>query len=241
MYFFNKDGHTGNNRFRDFMVEIYPAEQGWRGQSSDRPMFGTLAESQVSKIPLLAKARVQDFWGGIHKQFVVKGPGKFFVKIDRNYSFNTILSGIFIRQLYGKPTEDIQFGIPDLHHIKLDTYVLPKSYEDADERTLAILWQTLNEKTPFAKCTDYEGKYRKMCLISAIRMSEPDGASEEIKMLTQAIRYRLKEWDGRLWTDWRYRFELGREQFLNFNPQIREQLKNADKEVTPDFLKNWPQ
>jgi hypothetical protein len=207
MYFFNKDGHEGHNRFRDYMIEIYPASQSWK--TTEQPLFkfddwpkhSQFAEKQLSKMPPLAKSRMRDFWGGVHKQFIVKGPGLYFVKIDRNYSFNTILSGIFIRQLYGEPTKDIEFGIPDLHHTKLDTYVPPKSYEDANERILSVLWKTLDEKYPFEKYANYEGKYRKASLISAVRRSEQEDASESIKTLTQVIRYRLKEWDGRLWTD----------------------------------------
>jgi hypothetical protein len=29
MYFFNKDGHSGHNRLRDYLIEVYPSPRQW--------------------------------------------------------------------------------------------------------------------------------------------------------------------------------------------------------------------
>jgi len=117
MYFLNKDGQDGNNRLRDYMIEIYPASLNWTS-FDDVPQFAHDAESQVSKNPPLAKNRVLDFWGGVHKQFVVKGPSKYYVKIDRNYSFNTIASLVAIDRMSGSITEDEKRGLPLMFGIR---------------------------------------------------------------------------------------------------------------------------
>ncbi len=46
--------------------------------------------------PELAHARIQDFWGGVYKRFLVRGPTKLTVQINRNDSFNTMLSGVML-------------------------------------------------------------------------------------------------------------------------------------------------
>lgn len=95
LYFMNKDGHAGNNRFRDYEIIIKPIvgdglfweqKPGW--------------EDRFDALPALAAARVRDFWGGVYKQFLIR-EGEYTIKIGRNYSFNTILSGIFLDKVAG--------------------------------------------------------------------------------------------------------------------------------------------
>lgn len=88
-YFFNKDGHHGSNRLRDYLLELKPPCQ-------------TVEEAEKS--PALARARVRDFWGGVYKQFIVTGPGQFWLKVGRNNSFNTILYGVFADKISGPET-----------------------------------------------------------------------------------------------------------------------------------------
>jgi hypothetical protein len=87
LYFFNKDGHGGANRYRDYLVEV-----------SQLPAVGWNASS-----PVLAKARVRDFWGGQYKQFALVGPGRFVITIKRNYSLNATISGIFLQKVLAPP------------------------------------------------------------------------------------------------------------------------------------------
>ena len=53
------------------------------------------------KQPTLARARVQNFWGGEYQFFIVTGPAQYALKIGRNYSFNTMCQGVFCRSLIG--------------------------------------------------------------------------------------------------------------------------------------------
>ena len=87
LYFFNKDGHDGANRYRDYTVEM----KRWFADYN-----------QVDAIPALARARVHDFWGGTYKVFAVNGPGKFLVKVGKNSSLNAILSAVLVDRLTGK-------------------------------------------------------------------------------------------------------------------------------------------
>ncbi|HET6384430.1 MAG TPA: two-component regulator propeller domain-containing protein [Armatimonadota bacterium] len=89
LYFVNKDGHDGVNRCRDYLIEVKPY--------ADRP-------EDSERGPTLAKARVRDFWGGVYKQFALKGPGRFAIRICRNNSHNTIVSGVMLDKLFGPPT-----------------------------------------------------------------------------------------------------------------------------------------
>jgi hypothetical protein len=94
VYFYNKDGHEDNNRFRDYLLELKEANP---------------AMTDPDKLPTLARARVHAFWGGVWKQFILKGPDTgrgsktFLLMVRRNGSFNTILPGVFIDKLAGPP------------------------------------------------------------------------------------------------------------------------------------------
>jgi hypothetical protein len=88
LYFFNKDGHTGQNRLRDYLVEV-------------RVWTNSIDAQHLQ--PVLARCRVRDFWGGLYKQFLLSGPGQYCVHVTRNRSSNTILQAAFIDQLQPDP------------------------------------------------------------------------------------------------------------------------------------------
>lgn len=109
LYFYNPNGHDGTARFRDYMIEI-------RRYDSTLPEDIVLAKQVPEKFnlkwdcrtkdienvlrqPVLAKARVRDFCGGVYKTFAVQGSGTFYVRVSRNWSFNTILNGVFSDKL----------------------------------------------------------------------------------------------------------------------------------------------
>lgn len=88
LYFVNKDGHSGRNQVRDYTLELKaPA----------------LTVDAAEGEPTLARARVQNFWGGVYKQFAVQGPGQFWIKIERGGSHVTILQGVMIDTLGPAP------------------------------------------------------------------------------------------------------------------------------------------
>ncbi len=113
LYFFNKDGHRGNNRHRDYIIDIKsfneePGKQYFPTWTSRRLGKNTFVSSYRAARdlpvkpyfnPCLARARVHDFRGGVYKNFLLNGPAMYIVHQKRNYSFNTILSGVFIDRI----------------------------------------------------------------------------------------------------------------------------------------------
>ncbi len=190
LYFMNKDGHDGNNRMRDYLVELRRAPDDLRGEPEPFDPKG-LTAAQFSKHftdlwkqreevlepleaqPPLAKARVRDFWGGVYKSFVIAGPATYWVKVARNYSFNTIVSSVMLDKLAGPRTRGDDVGAtfmgtvrdtppdpdapPPLDPFLLDRVLagqnvtpLPKTDEDkARDRVVAAarrLWNAVEEK-----------------------------------------------------------------------------------------------
>jgi hypothetical protein len=198
MYFFNKDGHGWANRFRDYMLEIYTAPQEWKMQKlpqykfSDWHFYSELAESQVRKTPPLAKSRVRDFWGGAHKQFVVTGGQYYFVKIDRNYCFNTIVSSVSVDRLYGKPTwhETSKLGIQCLCQIPYEPPPLPESYETGLGRQIGLLWKTLDDKYAVIGGIERQRKGRIAVYQMANSFSQSDGTLQQLSDSLKWLRIR---------------------------------------------------
>ncbi|MCX7048552.1 MAG: hypothetical protein NTX50_24085 [Candidatus Sumerlaeota bacterium] len=100
LYFYNKDGHKGENRCRDYQIEIYPHKEdkqtsgieprgpriqaGGKTISSDlvaydgKPAGPTNKFYRLTGLPAtalhnspLARSRIRDFWGGAYKQFIL--------------------------------------------------------------------------------------------------------------------------------------------------------------------------
>lgn len=87
---------------------------------------------------VLARCRVTDFAGsGVYKSFLVNGPATFTLRILRNYSFNTIVNGVFVSDLTNKSASRTVFT-------SQEPYSSPNWFMDVDE-TLPLkainLWQ----------------------------------------------------------------------------------------------------
>ena len=89
----NKDGHDGLNRARDYLLSVRPHDAN--AELNDIDGFDNQPE--------LASARLRDFWGSSWKKFAVRGPRELTVEIDRNHSFNTMLSGVFLDEINEEP------------------------------------------------------------------------------------------------------------------------------------------
>lgn len=124
LYFVNYDGQKSNNRFRDYLIEV--REGG---------------DSQM-RTPVLAAARVREWWSGVYKRFVVRGPGKYAIRIGRNGSFNTMVMGVMLDKLEGPKdpiadtelvwTGNLRYGPPEVK--QLPSPVFPQSlYESLDK------------------------------------------------------------------------------------------------------------
>ncbi len=99
LYEINPNGHSSNNRFRDYQISIRPHP----GRESLDEHYGNVTVmrsfydiEEFDQKPELARARATDFYGGVYKRFLVRGPTKLTLQVNRNYSFNTILSGVML-------------------------------------------------------------------------------------------------------------------------------------------------
>ena len=64
----------------------------------------------------LGQARVRVFWGGVYHSFAVCGPAKFYLRVARNASFNTILCSVMLDKVSGPPTK-FETKYPGLHSV----------------------------------------------------------------------------------------------------------------------------
>lgn len=99
-YFINPNGHQPGESSRDYLLELKASSRPLEQNIHPNPDYFREAEAA----PVLARARVRDFWHGVYKRFIVTGPGCYLLKIGRNHSFNTIVSAVLADQLAG-PTE----------------------------------------------------------------------------------------------------------------------------------------
>jgi hypothetical protein len=86
----NNDGHSRPMTMRDYTVQLFDGSVDMNG-----PIIH----------PPLATCRVKDFWGGVYKQFIVRGTGDYKMRIARNGSLNTMVSGVFIDRIFGTSTK----------------------------------------------------------------------------------------------------------------------------------------
>ena len=129
LYFMNKDGHDWNNRYRDYTIEV-------------KPFRGTVAASDAA--PTLAHARVRDFWDGVYKNFVLSSPGDYAIKVARNGSFNTILSGVFIDKLAGSQTVEDGEALAYMNGVHYDPPAPGLMPKTAEALAAVALWKALD-------------------------------------------------------------------------------------------------
>jgi hypothetical protein len=96
LYFFNKDGHNDNNRFRDYVVTVKTAKLQniiWNEPQKNNALVEEIFKKDENSDSL----RIREFWGGVYKRFFcqVDKDEYVLVRIDSAYSFNTIVSGVF--------------------------------------------------------------------------------------------------------------------------------------------------
>lgn len=85
LYDYNKDGHDGDNRNRDYRLSVR-AHQGI-----------TLEDVHGFEMqPELAHGRIRSFWGGVWKRFLVRGPTTLTVEVNRNSSFSAIMCAVML-------------------------------------------------------------------------------------------------------------------------------------------------
>ncbi len=258
LYFMNKDGHEGNNRMRDYLIELRRAPDDLRAQPPDFDPKGisgaefakhfTDLWKQREEIlepleaqPPLAKARVRDFWGGVYKSFVIAGPATYWVKVARNYSFNTIVSSVMLDKISGPRTrgDDDQATFmgtvrdappdpdapPPIDPFLLDKVLagqnvtpLPKTDEEkAKERVVAAarrLWNAVEAKqgTREAALEGWALRFQ------ALRTAQ---AADAPQVLEANWRWKLAVWTPQDRADWAKMMAQARKQLLELNPELR--------------------
>jgi hypothetical protein len=176
LHFYNKDGHSGANRYRDYLLEL-------------KTFHEDLQEADAA--PTLARARVLDFWGGVYHQFAVCGPGKFRIKIGRNNSHVTILQAITIDKLSGPPAEYDTAKLPWLGGVPYQQPTADLVDNTADEAALAAakkLWSALDEASGKAESYSLQRTARLMALRAAIAANAP-------AQLQSNWRWQLELWN----------------------------------------------
>jgi hypothetical protein len=98
LYFFNKDGHTGPNRNRDYVISLLPLPATYLFGSDLFPNTAPLAKMRGA-----AQSRVVNFWGGVWKRFLVRGPMKLVIRVAKNYSRDAMLAGAMLDPLAEHP------------------------------------------------------------------------------------------------------------------------------------------
>jgi|GEM_PF-780307 len=93
LYCVNDDGHTPRNSCRDNLITIHTALLPGNAGPSNID-----ADAQQNDLSLIHLRQV-DFWHGVYKRFVVRGPSMVKIDMNRSHSHNTILSGIFADSL----------------------------------------------------------------------------------------------------------------------------------------------
>lgn len=152
LYFVNYDGHGAYQRRRDFGVEV-------------KAHAPTIAAADAA--PALARTRVTNFYHGVYKQFLVAGPGTYFIKVDRNYSNVGKLSAVFFDRIAGAPPAGEPKGIPLLQENDIE----PPAFQakgDLNEhvalRAAFNVWTGLDEAWGRQEAAVLQKPYRLMAL-----------------------------------------------------------------------------
>jgi hypothetical protein len=133
LYFQNYDAHSGSkNKLRDYDVQLLP---------------GSDDAASVQKAEPIARTRVNDFWGGVYKQFVVCGPSRYIIRIGRDRSFVTKLQGVFVDRVSGDaPDKESLPGFEEVEYEPPVSEVDPGEMEKDETLSAANdLWSALDE------------------------------------------------------------------------------------------------
>ena len=86
LYDNNYNGYQGRERTRDYRLSV-------------RPHLSTSSLADSSHFPQQpewAHGRIENFWGGVWKRFLVRGPVALTIEVNRNNSMNTILPAVML-------------------------------------------------------------------------------------------------------------------------------------------------
>lgn len=222
VYFFNKDGHDGSNRLRDYLIELK------KGEAKN--------VEEADKLPTQASARVRDFWGGVYKRFVVQGPSTIWLKTGRNNSFNTIVNGVFLDKIAGPPTRFETRRTTWLGQVRYEVdsqAPLPEKIEPPNEtiETTQKLWAALNEKNDNAAISPLQWSARVLTLRAAGNAGWINYKPTPTQMLkgsdtTYQLLLRHWRWETKIWaasdrSEWQDAMGQAFESLVAKNPDLK--------------------
>ena len=204
LYFFNKDGHDGHNRFRDYLLELKPHHAQPR-----------IADRQ----PALATARIRQFWGGCYKQFAVRGPGKYWLKLSKNDSFNTIVSGVMIDLMAGWQWPYERMALPVMGNLPYRPPVVPKLFADAPDELLAAV--ALQAALTDGWLARGGAERQRELFVAAYRAARDHDPPPE---LLANWHWQLRLWSPDERTEFDAMMARAWQKHLEFNPNLKRQL-----------------
>jgi hypothetical protein len=193
------------------------------------------AELQIRAGTQLASTRVCNFWGGIHKQFIVQGENSYFIKIDRNYSYNAILSAVMIDRMAGDRLPEELFGIPCMADIEYNPPEIPDHFYDNDGRRLLILWNSLNSIFERKNGVIFQRKGRIAAYQAATEYAQRD---QQIAELAHSLKWRLNQWDTQQRKEHDKIMKAGFNRLVELTPSLKKSIE-SQKQGVPDAIKNW--
>ena len=126
LYWFNMDAHSGPNARRDHSVSLFKFAPG--------------VQKTLKTLPLCT-TRLSDGWNGTYANFLVRGPAVYYVRVARERSPATKLSGLFFDRLdeeSPRPKWVLDKFLPAPETENADTP--PEKWQSARE-----LWQACDE------------------------------------------------------------------------------------------------
>jgi len=138
LYFVNNDAHAVSGaQYRDYDVQVVP------DQDSD-----SRVQAEIDSGNFLVRTRVTDFWGGVYKQFMIRGPASYVVRIGRNRSFGTRLQAVFLDRV-DIEAPDNPPRLPGFVNAPYDPPNAPDDYTPTPLADAALrLWTQLDESLP---------------------------------------------------------------------------------------------
>lgn len=209
LYFFNKDGLQGFNRARDYALEIR-AGAGYEDVKS------------AQNAPVVARARVRDFWNGVYKRFIVRGPAPYWVKVGRDGSFNTILSAVMLDKLSGPRTWADAMPLAYMGRFK---YEAPdwsemgkiESLQPIIQRARIWEWKLNAALTREGGLAQTDG-----VSVLALRALNAQPKTQIPPQLLTRWRWKSAIWNKKDRNSWNTAMPEAREAFFDVNPQARD-------------------
>jgi len=237
LYFVNKDGHTGPTRYRDYLLRILP---GVKPSDFSSRTASANEEARLRSQSPLVSVRIQNFWNGYYSRFLVTKPGWYTVEVNRNYSLNATLAGIFLDPLLASNDSNVphpdksQSTVPteDIDPLLLIEPAKPKTFLDSDLFSLAVY------SMPSAP--------RREVIMKAVRL-EYGSQSYDARTQLQEAAYQLHLfplWEAGVETNQHLRtdrqHELIRDHLRGLNWMNIQQVTEHEQQAEKFFLKESP-